>query len=97
MNLTKMSNKLLINYHDAVIYSSDLALLDNPTAWLNDACIHFWLTHLQKQQPQHRKQERRRWRGERNLNEPVEVKTEQLQDLFLDPYVHNATFVCLEE
>lgn len=44
------NNKLILNYHDAVIYGSDLALLDSPTAWLNDACIHFQMTRLQQQQ-----------------------------------------------
>lgn len=41
------SDELLFNYHDAVIYQSDLSLLDSPTAWLNDACINFYLTRLQ--------------------------------------------------
>jgi Ulp1 family protease len=46
-----MSEKLLLNYHDAVIYSSDLSILESPNAWLNDACINFQMTCLQ-----HRKQ-----------------------------------------
>lgn len=33
-------SKQLLNYHDAVVRASDLALLDSPTAWLNDACIN---------------------------------------------------------
>ena len=40
----------LLNYHDAVIYPSDLEILDSPTAWLNDAIIHFQLTRLQHRQ-----------------------------------------------
>ncbi|KAL3763894.1 hypothetical protein ACHAWU_003360 [Discostella pseudostelligera] len=38
----------LFNYHDADIYSSDLAILDSPTAWLNDAVLHFQLTRLEQ-------------------------------------------------
>ena len=40
--------KHLLNYHDVVVYPSDLALLESPTAWLNDTCIHFQLTRLQR-------------------------------------------------
>ena len=44
------SNKLLVNYlGDAVIYSSDLGLLESPTAWLNSDVIHFWLLRLTNQ------------------------------------------------
>lgn len=45
------SNKLILNYHDAVLYESDKEILESPTAWLNDACIHFYLTILQQQFP----------------------------------------------
>jgi Ulp1 family protease len=45
------SNKLILNYHDAVLYESDKNILECPTAWLNDACIHFYLTILQQQFP----------------------------------------------
>ena len=44
-----MSNHLL-NYHDAIIYPSDIALLDSPTDWLNDAVINFQMTRLQHTQ-----------------------------------------------
>lgn len=40
------NNRILLNYHDAVLYESDLALLQSPTAWLNDACMHFGMTLL---------------------------------------------------
>lgn len=33
---------LVLNYNDAVIYGSDLALVQSRTAWLNDACINFF-------------------------------------------------------
>lgn len=38
---------LVVNFHDACIYGRDLALLESPTEWLNDACLHFALTDLQ--------------------------------------------------
>jgi len=31
---------------DAVLYDSDLALLQSPTAWLNDHCVLFWQQYL---------------------------------------------------
>ena len=37
---------MILNYHDAVLYESDLAILQSPCQWLNDACIHFFLTRL---------------------------------------------------
>jgi Ulp1 family protease len=46
-------NRLILNYNDACIYQSDLALLESDTAWLNDACLHFHLArisnHIQQQ------------------------------------------------
>ena len=39
----------LLNYHDAVIYESDWNLLKSSTEWLNDACIHFYLTWLNQE------------------------------------------------
>jgi hypothetical protein len=43
-------DEMIVNYHDACIFGRDLALLQSPTAWLNDSCIHFYLTFLQHQQ-----------------------------------------------
>ena len=43
-----MSNPLLLNYHDACVYKSDLRLVESPTEWLNDACINFQMTRLQQ-------------------------------------------------
>lgn len=37
------AHDIVLNYNDAIIYGSDLALLESSTAWLNDACIHFFL------------------------------------------------------
>lgn len=48
--LPKMTNKLILNYlGDAVIYSSDLQLLDCPTEWLNSDLIHFHFLRLQNE------------------------------------------------
>lgn len=47
-----MTNRLLLlNHHDAVLYESDLALLESPTAWLNDACMNFGMTLLSQKYP----------------------------------------------
>ena len=46
---TFKNDELLFNYHDAVIYGSDLALIER-REWLNDSCIHFFFTLLQRQQ-----------------------------------------------
>jgi Ulp1 family protease len=43
-------NRPLLNFHDAVLYDSDLELLESPTAWLNDACIHYGMESLQHRQ-----------------------------------------------
>lgn len=40
-----MPNNLILNYHDACIYESDVALLLN-NEWLNDACINYGMTRL---------------------------------------------------
>lgn len=42
-------HKLLLNYHNACLYQSDLRILMSPNSWLNDSCIHFRLTQLDKQ------------------------------------------------
>jgi hypothetical protein len=43
--------KPVLNYHDAILYPSDISLLRCDHEWLNDACIHFYLTVLQQQHP----------------------------------------------
>lgn len=80
INTTMSANDLLLNYHDAVIYRSDLALLDSQTDWLNDACINFQMTRLR--QAATTTQEKvtdpnRQGKG----TDVVEI----LEDLFLDP------------
>eukprot|EP00532_Pseudo-nitzschia_australis_P014840 CAMPEP_0168284218 /NCGR_PEP_ID=MMETSP0141_2-20121125/23385_1 /TAXON_ID=44445 /ORGANISM="Pseudo-nitzschia australis, Strain 10249 10 AB" /LENGTH=323 /DNA_ID=CAMNT_0008228199 /DNA_START=29 /DNA_END=1001 /DNA_ORIENTATION=+ len=45
-------DELIINYHDAVIYGSDLHRFERRTEWLNDSCIHFFFAVLAQQQQQ---------------------------------------------
>ena len=52
-----MDDELIINYHDAVIYGSDLKHIETRTDWLNDSCIHFFFAHLQQQQQQQQQQQ----------------------------------------
>ena len=40
------NDHLIVNYHDAAVYQSDLNLLLGRSKWLNDACINFGMTHL---------------------------------------------------
>ena len=78
------ADDLLVNYHDAVIYPSDLALLDSPTDWLNDASINFQMRRLQHTQDE------RRNAGKEGSTDPKRQKKgtegiELYEDLFLDP------------
>ncbi len=78
------ADDLLVNYHDAVIYPSDLALLDSPTDWLNDASINFQMRRLQHTQDE------RRNAGKEGSRDPKRQKKgtegiELYEDLFLDP------------
>ena len=41
------SNRIWLNYHDAVIYDSDVAILQSPNSWLNDSCIHYQMMRYQ--------------------------------------------------
>ena len=38
---------MVLNYNDACLYDSDVALIQNPRGWLNSSCIHFQLMRLQ--------------------------------------------------
>lgn len=42
-------SEIVLNFNDAVIHGSDLALLQSRTAWLNDACINFFLEWFKSQ------------------------------------------------
>ncbi|KAL7524155.1 hypothetical protein ACHAWF_000836 [Thalassiosira exigua] len=80
------SGEHLLNYRDAVVYPSDLALLDSRTAWLNDACINFRMTRLseaRRTRKERRAEEERRQKRQKNGVE----SDDQLEDLFLDPSV----------
>ncbi len=74
----------LFNYHDAVIYPSDLGIIDSPSAWLNDALIHFHMTRLQ-----HRR--RRGVTDEMKMGKSPEERMDEsdgtgdAENLFLDP------------
>merc|ERR1712161_130978 len=65
---------LIINYHDAVIYGSDLKLFNRRSEWLNDSCIHFYFAFLQQQQKYLRQQQQQQKEG-------------KLSFLFMDPSV----------
>ena len=86
-----MANHLL-NYHDAIIYPSDIALLDSPTDWLNDAVINFQMTRLQHQTQNERRGyddvDDDRIRGQKRQRKGDDDDVDKLEDLFLDPYVH---------
>lgn len=72
--MSNNSNHLLLNYHDAVLYPSDLSILESPTAWLNDACIQFVLTRLSHQTNDSNQQQQR-------------VRAANVQFHFVDPSV----------
>jgi Ulp1 protease family, C-terminal catalytic domain len=68
-------DELIIDYHDAVIYGRDLALLENRKEWLNDSCIHFYFTYLQQQHQQRTKTT--------NHDRPSQIECRPC--LFMDP------------
>lgn len=41
-------DELVVNFHDAVIYGSDLRLVQSGKEWLNDACINFFFAVLRQ-------------------------------------------------
>jgi hypothetical protein len=86
----------LFNYHDAVIYPSDLGIIDSPSAWLNDALIHFQMTRLQyrrrrtgvtdEEKPK-KKMKMGKSSVERRMDESDsdEIIISETENLFLDP------------
>lgn len=42
------TNPLILNYHDACLYQSDIDILKDPHEWLNSNLIHFGLTWLSR-------------------------------------------------
>jgi len=38
---------LVLSYHDALLYKSDIRILEDPREWLNDAVIHFQMMRYQ--------------------------------------------------
>jgi Ulp1 family protease len=49
-NICFKNREQVLNFFDAVIYGSDLALVQSQTAWLNDAIIHFYFNVLDQRQ-----------------------------------------------
>lgn len=43
------SPRLCLNYHDAVLYSTDIDILRSTNSWLNDSCIHYQMTRYQQE------------------------------------------------
>ena len=80
----------LLNYHDAIIYPSDLSLLDSKSEWLNDSLINFQMTRLQ--QTQKRDTLPKANDDQRGQKCQREDSISQLEDLFLDPWVY--IFIC---
>ena len=78
--MTGQHHQHLFNYHDAVIYPSDLGILDSPSAWLNDAVIHFHMTRLQ-----HRRRHRGKNPKERMDESDSDDDSSDTENLFLDP------------
>ena len=71
-----MADRLIVDFNDALVHASDLALLDSDVAWLNDSCINFQMTRLQ-----HRASAKKK-RPRDNYHRPSGE-----DDLFLDPSV----------
>jgi sentrin-specific protease 8 len=45
---TYRADELVVNFHNAVIYGSDLKLVQRRREWLNDACINFFFAVLSR-------------------------------------------------
>ena len=89
LNTFKMTNELILNYlGDAVIYSSDLTILDCPSSWLNSDIIHFHFLRLQ---------------NEPNLivgcdnADSVDTEQSNIECLFIDPTVVSFIMYQLDE
>ena len=61
--VTAMADRLVLDFNDALIHASDLALLDSDVAWLNDSCINFQMTRLQHRASAARAKKRPRENG----------------------------------
>lgn len=44
-----MDNKIILSFHDSIIYQSDLKIIKSSTEWLNDRIITFYFEYLQKE------------------------------------------------
>ncbi|KAL9183931.1 hypothetical protein ACHAXT_002017 [Thalassiosira profunda] len=84
------SDAPILSYRDALIYPSDLALLDSKCAWLNDAVINFQMTRLQHRPTATGSGEARGQRSRGRQPDGAdggEGGCVQPDDLFLDPSV----------
>lgn len=43
-----MDNKIILSFHDSVLYSSDLKILKSSKEWLNDRIISFYFEYLSR-------------------------------------------------
>mmetsp|Transcript_3976 Transcript_3976/g.8908 ORF Transcript_3976/g.8908 Transcript_3976/m.8908 type:complete len:267 (+) Transcript_3976:40-840(+) len=79
-----MADRLILDFDDALVHASDLALLDSDVAWLNDACINFQMTRLQHRASAKgaKKRPRESEGGDGSCHRPPGD-----DDLFLDPSV----------
>lgn len=48
-----MNDNVVLSYHDSLLYESDLALLSESTAWLNDRLIAFVYEYLERERYNH--------------------------------------------
>lgn len=44
-----MNDKIILSYHDAIIYQSDLKIIKSSTEWLNDRIITFYFEYLKRE------------------------------------------------
>lgn len=42
-------DKLILSYHDACLYESDLEILKSDTSWLNDRIIGFYFEYISRE------------------------------------------------
>ena len=82
--LPTMTDPLLLNYHDACVYKSDLQLIVSPKEWLNDSCINFQMTRLQQQQQQ---QQQQKYKRECDGDQIKNDTNHSTNHLYLDPAV----------
>ena len=86
------NNSLILNYHDACIYNSDIRLLESRTEWLNDSCINYQMRRLEqirKEEEQKRKKhDSTTHQMENNTGENNQLKRIGISHVeFIDPSI----------